>query len=64
MEKDSEQIKGWKNPYVLYIVLTLGLFALLLRLLRKRAVARNCCGGRRSTRCFPGPNATRRTIGG
>ena len=26
----AEQIPGWKNPYVLYIVLTLGLFFFLV----------------------------------
>jgi hypothetical protein len=31
MEKrPPEQIPGWKNPYVLYILLTLGLFAFLV----------------------------------
>ena len=29
-QKEPEQIQGWKNPYVLYIVLTLGLFAFLV----------------------------------
>lgn len=29
-DRPSEQIEGWKNPYVLYIVLTLGLFAFLV----------------------------------